>query len=69
MARKPARHPGQLLGLSEIADRLHTTRQRANELSRTDAFPAPQAELRMGPVWLAADIDRWARRHRPERSL
>lgn len=62
--RKPPTDPGRLAGLSEIAQRLGVTRQRAQELSRTDGFPPPLDELRMGPVWDHSTIDHWAQRHR-----
>jgi hypothetical protein len=57
----------QLVGLSEIAEQLGVTRQRANTLRRSRSdFPDPAAELRAGPVWFAADVTRfvetWSRR-------
>ncbi len=41
----------QLVGISEIADLLETSRQRASELARSSRFPAPLADLAAGPVW------------------
>jgi hypothetical protein len=50
-----------LLGTAEIADLLGVSRQRADQLSRGDAFPAPVAELRSGRIWQRADVEAWAR--------
>lgn len=43
-------HP-ELVGISEIADLLGTSRQRASELARSAKFPVPLADLKAGPVW------------------
>lgn len=45
----------------EIAELLGITRQRVDQLSRTEAFPAPVAELAIGRVWRRMDIEAWAR--------
>lgn len=58
----------RLMGTAEIADRLGVTPARVNQI--TDSvrlrFPAPLARLRMGQVWLAADVEAWIAEHRPE---
>lgn len=53
------------MGPQEVAERLRVSRQRLYVLLRTysDDFPAPAAQLRNGPVWHSADIDRWAAKH------
>ncbi|MCU1451944.1 MAG: hypothetical protein JWN46_90 [Acidimicrobiales bacterium] len=45
----------------EIAELLGISRQRVDQLSRTDGFPPPDAELAIGRVWARATIERWAR--------
>lgn len=54
---EPARP--ELVGLSEIAELLEVSRQRASQLRSLPAFPAPVAELRSGPVWYRSDITRF----------
>jgi hypothetical protein len=56
----------ELAGVSEIADILGVTRQRASALAKTTDFPAPVATLASGPVWtrpsLNRFVDTWPRR-------
>lgn len=50
-----------LLGLSEAADLLGTSRQAVgNWRQRREGFPQPVAELKSGPVWRRADLVTWA---------
>lgn len=53
----------ELVGVSEIADILGVSRQRAHQLTKREDFPAPVAELKSGPIWarpsLELFIDRW----------
>lgn len=50
-----------LLGLSEVADFLDTTRQSvANWRQRKEDFPEPVADLRSGPIWRRTEIETWA---------
>lgn len=52
-----------LMGVHEIAEMLGVTRQRVDQLSRTDDdFPEPADTLHSGRVWLRADIEAWAQR-------
>jgi hypothetical protein len=55
-----------LLGVSELADTLGVSKQRASELARVDSFPQPVVMLASGPVWTEPTIRRyvesWARR-------
>ena len=58
-----------LVGLSEIRVRFGgISRQRVDQLVRRSSFPKPVATLAQGRVWLAAEVDEWAKIHRPERS-
>lgn len=56
----------ELVGITEIADLLGTSRQRASELAHSGKFPAPVAELAAGPVWfktnVARFVDEWDRK-------
>jgi predicted DNA-binding transcriptional regulator AlpA len=50
-----------LMSTVEIAELLGVTRQRVDQLSRTDQFPEPAAELAVGRVWTKADVIAWAK--------
>ena len=56
----------ELVGITEIAELLGTSRQRASELARSARFPRPLAELAAGPVWpkpwIARFVEEWERR-------
>lgn len=56
----------ELVGITEIAELLGTSRQRASELARSAKFPVPVAELAAGPVWpksrIARFVDEWDRK-------
>jgi FtsZ-interacting cell division protein YlmF len=50
----------ELVGVAEIAQVVGVSRQRVNELVRSDPdFPTPQAELAAGRIWAREDIERW----------
>jgi prophage regulatory protein len=51
-----------LVGLTEIAEILGVSRQRAGQLADGDDFPEPISVLAAGRVWKRADIEAWARR-------
>lgn len=55
-----------LLGVTELAQVLKVTKQRASELAASPGFPKPIATLASGPVWkkstVARHIGHWARR-------
>ncbi|MGI8795543.1 MAG: hypothetical protein ACR2IR_02965 [Acidimicrobiia bacterium] len=62
----------ELVGVSEIAELLGVTRQRASALARRRGFPTPVATLASGPVWtrpsLNRFVDEWPRKNgRPGR--
>src|SRR2546430_17365174 len=52
----------ELVGLSEVADLLGTSRQAvANwRQKRQGGFPEPIAKLKSGPIWRRTDIVDWA---------
>lgn len=49
----------RLTCVSEIAEMLGVTSQRVSALRHRPDFPAPVAELRSGPIWRLADIQRF----------
>jgi len=51
-----------LVSTKEIAALLGVSRQRVDQLTRIEGFPAPAAELAIGRVWKRTDIERWARK-------
>lgn len=55
-----------LVGVSEIAELLGVTRQRASQLAKSPQFPEPVARLANTPVWTADSLTRfvedWARK-------
>lgn len=55
-----------LAGISEVAEILGVSRQRASELAGSGGLPGPVADLAAGPVWLRSTIvsfnERWERR-------
>lgn len=60
-----------VVGISEIADLLEVSRQRASELQHRAGFPAPVVRLKSGPIWLRANLDAfvegWSNRGRAGR--
>jgi predicted DNA-binding transcriptional regulator AlpA len=56
----------ELVGVSELAELLGVSRQRASELANSKTFPKPVAQLSSGPVWVEAAVRRyeneWPRR-------
>lgn len=55
-----------LVGVTEIAEMLGISRQRADQLSRTKGFPDPYQEMANGRVWTSESVSAWAeavRRH------
>ncbi|HTX01803.1 MAG TPA: cell division protein SepF [Acidimicrobiales bacterium] len=50
----------ELVGVAEIAQMVGVSRQRINELVRSDPdFPVPLAELAAGRIWARDDLERW----------
>ena len=49
-----------VVGIAEIAEMVGVTRQRVDQLSRTDhSFPEPVAEIRAGRIWALKDVLAW----------
>jgi len=48
-------------GATEIGDLLGVSRQRADQLTRTEGFPEPVAVLSAGRIWRLLDVEAWAR--------
>jgi hypothetical protein len=60
----------KLMGVSEIAELMAVSRQRAHQITKQADFPEPVARLAMGPIWEADDFDHWLvccsnRKHEP----
>ncbi len=53
------------MGAAEIGRLLGVSRQRVQQLVKTDGFPAPVAVLDMGKVWLASDVRAWSKTYVP----
>jgi len=49
----------KLVGVAEVADLLGVSKQRVSELRDSPRFPAPASDLRSGPVWTRATIERF----------
>jgi predicted DNA-binding transcriptional regulator AlpA len=56
--------PDELVGVAEVAEILKVSRQRVNQLVQIDPeFPAPQATIAAGRIWLRSQIEEWAEAH------
>lgn len=63
----PSRRDIKLMGPAEIGRRLGGIgRARVYQITQRRNFPEPIAQLEMGNVWLAEDVEEWIRKHRPE---
>lgn len=49
-------------GISEVAEILGVSRQRADVLSRYEGFPAPVGRLKGGRVWDLVQVRAWAKK-------
>ena len=55
--------PSDMVAIREIADMLGVSTQRVSRIIQThEDFPAPEAELSIGKVWLRGAVEEWARR-------
>lgn len=52
-----------LVGSAEIGVMLNVGRQRVQQITSREDFPAPEVTLAMGKVWKRADVEAWARDH------
>lgn len=63
----PPRKDIRLMGPAEIGRRLGGIgRARVYQITQRRNFPEPIAELDMGNVWLAEDVEAWIHEYRPE---
>ncbi|NAS22473.1 hypothetical protein GT755_12350 [Herbidospora sp. NEAU-GS84] len=52
------------MGAAEIGLMLGgLSRQRVSQLTSSDDFPEPVVRLKMGAIWRANDVRKWARDH------
>jgi predicted DNA-binding transcriptional regulator AlpA len=49
----------ELLGVTEIGMLLGVSKQRADQLTRTQGFPKPVSELASGRIWRKSDVTKW----------
>ena len=49
----------EVVGITQIAALLGTSRQRASELARSRRFPTPLADLAAGPIWAKPAVERF----------
>jgi predicted DNA-binding transcriptional regulator AlpA len=54
----------ELVGFAEAAELLGTSTRQLVRWSKRDDFPEPVVKLRATPVWRAADVRAWKRKHR-----
>lgn len=45
-----------IVGVTELAEMLGVSKQRASELARSQSFPAPLTELASGPIWIQSNV-------------
>jgi prophage regulatory protein len=48
------------VGLTEIATMLGVSRQYTDRLVRHPDFPAPEAVITAGRIWLRSEVEQWA---------
>jgi len=59
---RPSTPQAGLAGVAEVAEILGVSRQRVAEIRKDhEAFPAPVADLKSGPVWDRAEVERFER--------
>jgi predicted DNA-binding transcriptional regulator AlpA len=54
-----------VMGVSEIAERLGVTKKRGDQIVKEKGFPDGR-RLRMGTVWSTEDVETWIAAHRPQ---
>jgi hypothetical protein len=55
------RNVPEMVGVAELADLLHVSKQRASSLAKAKSFPRPFAILASGPVWAKTTVLRFLR--------
>lgn len=54
-----------VMGVSEIAERLGVSKKRGDQLVKEKGFPDGR-RLKMGTVWSTEDVEAWIARRRPQ---
>ena len=52
----------ELVGISEVAERLGVKRSTVDRWRQRDVMPAPGWVLSSSPVWVWGEVEAWARR-------
>ncbi|GAB3808839.1 hypothetical protein GCM10027605_42190 [Micromonospora zhanjiangensis] len=55
-----------MLASQEVQELLGVSRTRAYQITNSKSFPDPAAVLSVGRIWLAEDVERWIKDHRPD---
>ena len=50
-----------MVGVTEIGELLGVSRQRVDQLARSEGFPEPIGEIRAGRIWSRQAVEDWAR--------
>jgi predicted DNA-binding transcriptional regulator AlpA len=53
-----------LVGVAEIAAIFNTSRAQVSRWALREDFPDPVARLRMGPIWMRPDVERWGKQRK-----
>ncbi|NBE79933.1 AlpA family phage regulatory protein [Micromonospora sp. NEAU-HG-1] len=56
----------RLVASQEVQEMLGVSRTRAYQITNSKTFPDPAAVLSVGRIWLAEDVERWIKDHRPD---
>ncbi|MBB4743784.1 putative DNA-binding transcriptional regulator AlpA [Actinoplanes octamycinicus] len=51
------------MAAAEITKRLGVSRQRVQQLACREDFPQPYAQLSLGRIWLAPEVELWILHH------
>jgi predicted DNA-binding transcriptional regulator AlpA len=54
-----------VMGVSEIAERLGVTKKRADQIVKEKGFPDGK-RLKMGTAWFTSDVEAWIAKYRPQ---
>lgn len=55
-----------LMGTTEIRERLGVSKSRVHQLVREKGFPEPVARVSGVTIWLTQDVEAWIAAHRPQ---
>lgn len=54
----------KLAGITEVAEILGVSKQRAHQITSSADFPKPADRLAAGPVWRREVVEQWKERNR-----